>query len=162
MKLYHLKQTQFLPITIAEAWNFFSSPSNLAKITPSHLRFRILHISGGDKMYAGKIICYKINVLPGVRMRWVTEITHVHEPHLFIDDQRSGPYALWQHQHHFKEVSGGVEMTDELNYSIPFGWIGRLVHLLFVGPEVNTIFEHRYKVLAQYFENNKIETVVSL
>jgi ligand-binding SRPBCC domain-containing protein len=162
MKLYHLKRTQFLPITMSEAWSFFSSPHNLARITPSLLRFQILYISGGDKMYSGQIIHYKINALPGVRMNWVTEITHVNEPFYFIDEQRSGPYALWHHQHRFKEASGGVEMIDELNYSIPLGWIGRLAHLVFVGRAVSAIFEHRYKVLAQYFESNKVKTVVPL
>ncbi len=152
MKIYHLKRTQVLPISLAEAWEFFSTPKNLSKITPAEMGFQILYISGGEKAYAGQIIRYKVSILPGIKVHWVTEITQVKEPLHFIDEQRFGPYALWHHQHHFKEVIGGVEMTDELNYAIPFGFLGRMVHWLFVGREVNRIFEYRYRVLEQYFK----------
>jgi ligand-binding SRPBCC domain-containing protein len=155
MKIYHLKRTQFLPITLSAAWEFFSTPKNLAKITPEHMGFQILYISGGDKAYAGQIIQYKVSVLPRIKVNWVTEITHVEEPNHFIDEQRFGPYALWHHQHHFKEVKGGIEMTDEVNYAIPFGYLGRLAHWIFVGHEVNRIFDHRFTVLKKYFSNDR-------
>ena len=155
MKIYRLKRTQYLPITLSEAWEFFSTPKNLAKITPAHMGFQILYISGGDKAYAGQIIQYKVSILPGIKVNWVTEITHVKEPYHFIDEQRFGPYVLWHHQHHFKEVAGGVEMTDEVNYAIPLGTLGQLAHWIFVGCEVNRIFDHRFQVLEKYFTKNK-------
>lgn len=153
MKVYTLKRTQRLPLTLAEAWSFFSSPKNLAKITPSHMGFQILYLSGQEKMYAGQIIQYKINILPFWTTRWVTEITHVHEPYYFVDEQRFGPYAMWHHQHHFKEVDGGVEMTDEINYAIPFGIIGELANRLFVARQVSAIFDHRFTVLDGTFNS---------
>ena len=152
MKIYHLARTQVLPITLAEAWDFFSTPKNLSKITPGHMGFKIVYISGGDKTYAGQIIRYKVNILPGITVNWMTEITHVQEPVYFVDDQRFGPHALWHHQHRFREVPGGVEMTDEVNYAIPLGILGRLANWLFVGREVNRIFDHRFQVLEDYFK----------
>ncbi len=152
MKIYNLHRKQFLPISLPEAWDFFSSPRNLAKITPDHMGFKIQYISGGDKTYAGQIIRYKIQILPGISSGWTTEITHVQEPHYFVDEQRFGPYALWHHQHHFKEVPGGVEMTDEVNYAIPLGVLGRLAHWIFVGREVNRIFDYRFKKLEEFFK----------
>lgn len=152
MKIFNLTRKQFLPINLSEAWNFFSTPHNLAKITPAHMGFKILYISGGEKTYAGQIIRYHVNVLPGIKVHWVTEITQVQELNYFIDEQRFGPYALWHHQHHFKEVPGGVEMTDEVNYAIPLGWLGQLAHVLFVGREVNRIFDHRYQTLELFFK----------
>jgi ligand-binding SRPBCC domain-containing protein len=151
MRIYHLKRTQVLPITLAEAWDFFSSPKNLAKITPSHMKFKILYISGGQRMYAGQLIRYKINVLPNIPVGWTTEITQVNEPYHFVDTQVSGPYSLWHHQHFFREVPGGVEMIDEVNYAIPFGPIGWLANALFVEREVNRIFDYRFEVLEKLF-----------
>lgn len=159
MKIYNLKRTQFLPISIQEAWEFFSSPSNLSKITPAHMGFQILYMSGGQKMYPGQLIQYVVQGLPGIPMQWTTEITHVHEPYYFVDEQRFGPYSLWHHQHHFKQVQGGMEMTDEVNYAIPLGILGRFAHWLLVGREVNRIFDHRFMVLEKYF-NKKTETVL--
>lgn len=157
MKIYHLKRKQFLPITLEEAWRFFSTPRNLASITPAYMNFNILYVSLEDKgVYPGQIIRYKVNILPGINVNWVTEITHVHKPYYFIDEQRFGPYALWHHQHHFEEVQGGIEMTDEVHYAIPFGFIGRLANWLFVDKKVNAIFDYRYAVLEKLFTKNEL------
>jgi ligand-binding SRPBCC domain-containing protein len=159
MKVYHLHQKQFLPLTLEEAWTFFSSPLNLVKITPPNMDFKILHTSGsGPEMYAGQIISYKIKFLPLVYFRWVTEITHVQPNQYFIDDQVFGPYALWHHQHHFKKVNGGVEMTDEITYAIPFGFIGRLANFLFVENQLENIFKFRRTTLDKVFVGNEPAT----
>jgi ligand-binding SRPBCC domain-containing protein len=151
MKIYQIKRTQVLPITLGHAWDFFSSPRNLARITPGHMRFQILGFSGSEKMYAGQIIRYKIFILPFVPLRWTTEITHVDSPHFFVDVQRFGPFAMWHHQHSFREVQGGVEMTDEVNYAIPFGVLGRFTHWIFVRSQVNSIFDYRFRILQTLF-----------
>ena len=119
--------------------------------------FEIQYMSGENKTYAGQIISYKIKILGGIKVNWVTEITHVKDLYYFVDEQRFGPYALWHHQHHFKEIEGGVEMVDEVNYAIPFGLIGRLANWLFVGRQVSAIFDHRYKVLESYFAKEKVK-----
>jgi ligand-binding SRPBCC domain-containing protein len=151
MKLNHIKRNQFLPITLNEAWDFFSSPKNLIKITPANMIFNIDHFSGDQKMYPGQIICYTIKVLPGYTTNWVTEITHVSEPFYFIDEQRFGPYALWNHQHFFKPVEHGTEMTDEISYAIPYGVIGSLANKLFVARRINAIFDYRFQALEKIF-----------
>jgi ligand-binding SRPBCC domain-containing protein len=154
MKVYTLHRKQVLPISLNEAWGFFSSPKNLGKITPSKMNFRILHISGGDKAYPGQIIRYKVKALPLISVTWVTEITHVDEPNYFVDDQRVGPFAMWHHQHSFKEVENGVEMTDEVTYAIPLGPLGTLAHWMFVKRDLNAIFNHRYEILERYFQKS--------
>jgi len=151
MKIYTLSKTQRLPISIQEAWAFFSNPRNLAVITPPHMKFDIQYMSGGNEMYEGQIIRYKIQVLPGITSGWVTEIKNVRAPFSFIDEQRFGPYALWHHQHRFKEIDGGIEMTDEVNYAIPLGLLGRFAHWLFVERELKRIFEYRIKKLEELF-----------
>jgi ligand-binding SRPBCC domain-containing protein len=93
MKIYHLRRIQSLPITINEAWDFFSSPLNLEKLTPKNIGFSILYNSGAEKMYAGQIIHYTIQFIPFIKSRWTTEITHVSNHNYFIDEQRFGPYA---------------------------------------------------------------------
>ena len=152
MKIYNLKQKQFLPIDIQTAWDFFSSPENLVKITPAEMRFHIVYQSGElHKTYGGKIIRYQLGIFPGLKTNWTTEITHVQEPHYFVDEQRFGPYALWHHRHFFKEVAGGIEMSDEVNYAIPFGFLGRLANGLFVARQLNRIFSYRFNLLKKLF-----------
>lgn len=154
MKIYNLKRKQLIPVSRQEAWKFFSAPENLSKITPSEMGFCIQYISGGNKTYAGQIIAYRIKILPGLSVNWVTEISHVIDQHYFVDEQRMGPYAFWHHQHHFNEIEGGTEITDEVNYAIPLGVLGRLVHWLFVGRKVKAIFNYRFAAVESYFGKN--------
>lgn len=150
MKIYRLHKKQNLPISIDEAWDFLSSPSNLKTITPEYMGFHIL--SGADRpMFAGQIIQYIVTPVLGIKTKWVTEITHVTDKHYFVDEQRFGPYALWHHKHFIKEIDGGVEMEDIIDYKVPFGLLGQLVHPLIVKPKLEEIFNFRTKKLEALF-----------
>lgn len=152
MKFYHLKRTQTFPVSLNEAWSFFSTPENLAAITPDHMKLKILSTPEEKKIYAGQKIRYSIRVLSFWKVRWVTEITFVNEPDFFVDEQRAGPYAAWTHQHHFREIPEGVEMTDNVRYAVPLGLIGRLANHLFVERALNAIFDFRFTTLENYFK----------
>ncbi len=152
MKTYPLKYETFLPTTLDNAWDFFSSPLNLEKITPPDLDFVVTSdYKEGAKVYPGMIITYKVSPLLGIKMNWMTEITHVKAKEYFVDEQRFGPYALWHHQHHFKEVDGGVQMTDLVHYAIPYGFIGRLANSLIVKNKLKKVFAYRKEVIAHLF-----------
>lgn len=150
MSFYSLKTEQKLPISLQEAWDFFSSPKNLSKITPKHMGFIITN-QPSETMFEGQIITYKFSPLLGVKISWMTEITTVKENEYFIDEQRFGPYSLWHHRHHFYEIDGGIKMIDEVNYKLPFGFIGSIAHHLFVRKKLKSIFEYREKVLIEMF-----------
>ena len=56
MNFYSIKSTQHLPISLEEAWDFFSSPNNLAKITPPDMGFIITSDKkDGEKMWTSHI-----------------------------------------------------------------------------------------------------------
>ncbi|MEO9482970.1 MAG: SRPBCC family protein [Ekhidna sp.] len=148
--IYTLTVMQQLPIGLSEAWDFFSSPENLAKITPEHMGFRITS-EASAKMCAGQIITYKLSPVPGVKTNWVTEITHVDDGKFFVDEQRFGPYSMWHHEHHFVENEKGVLMTDKVSYKIPFGFLGHLAQFMFVEKQLKGIFEYRVEALKRMF-----------
>lgn len=150
MKLYRLRTVQNLPISVDQAWDFLSDPKNLKTITPDYMGFNIL--SGADrKMYAGQIIQYIVTPIAGIPTKWVTEITHVKDKEFFVDEQRFGPYSLWHHKHFIKAIPGGVEMEDIVDYKLPFGVLGQLVHPILVKPKLKEIFDYRYNKLIDLF-----------
>lgn len=150
MKIYKLHQKQNLPITKQEAWDFLSDPKNLKVITPDYMGFYIL--SGADRpMFAGQIIQYIVTPVLGIKTKWVTEITHVIDGEYFVDEQRFGPYSLWHHKHFIKEIDGGVEMEDIIDYKVPMGILGQLVHPILVKPKLKEIFDYRTKKLEELF-----------
>ena len=150
MKIYQKKTTQRLPISVSEAWDFLSNPGNLKTITPEYMGFKILD-GHEPKMYAGQIIKYIVTPVLGIPTTWVTEITHVEDQHYFVDEQRYGPYALWHHKHFIKKIDGGVEMEDIIDYKVPMGWLGQLVHPFIVKPKLEEVFAHRQKKLTELF-----------
>ncbi|MBD0831668.1 SRPBCC family protein [Aestuariibaculum sediminum] len=150
MKIYTLHKTQKLPISVDEAWHFFSDPKNLKIITPDYMGFDI--ISGADRpMFSGQIIQYIVTPVLGIKTKWVTEITHVIDKHYFVDEQRFGPYSLWHHKHFIKPIEGGIEMEDIIDYKLPLGILGQLFHPILVKPKLEEIFDYRTKKLETLF-----------
>jgi len=147
MTIHHLYRRQFLPITLAEAWPFFSTPRNLEAITPEFLHFRITSAAPED-IYSGLIITYKIAAVAGIPMTWVTEIKHVEPLRRFVDEQRIGPFRLWFHEHRFEAVDGGIMMEDIVHYVMPWGWLGEMVHAAFIRQRLKAIFDYRQAYLA--------------
>lgn len=152
MKTYQRKWQTEIPISLDEAWDFFSSPLNFAKIIPPSVNVVVTSdYTTETKTYAGLLISYKVSPFLGIKLNWLTEITHVKEKEYFVDEQRFGPYALWHHQHHFKEISGGIQMTDILTYAIPYGVFGRLSNKMFVQKQLKEIFDYRDAAVKKLF-----------
>lgn len=151
MSVYTLQQTQKVPASLNVVWDFISSPHNLKLITPPYMGFDVTTENLPEKMYPGMIISYKVKPLLSVPLTWVTEITHVRDREFFVDEQRVGPYKLWHHQHHLKEIEGGVLMTDIVNYQPPFGIIGDISNKLIIKNKLNDIFSYRKKKVEEMF-----------
>lgn len=150
MKIYTLHKKQLLPISVDTAWEFLSNPKNLKVITPAYMSFDI--ISGAEKpMFAGQVIQYLVTPLLGIKTKWVSEITQVKDKQYFVDVQLYGPYALWHHKHFINEIEGGVELEDLIDYKVPLGFLGRLVHPFLVKPKLEEIFNYRHKKLIELF-----------
>jgi len=152
MKLYTLESNQFINKPIEEVFQFFSKPENLSVITPAKLGFKILS-PNPIKMEVGRLIDYNIYLM-GIPIHWRTLITDYEPPNMFVDQQIKGPYTMWHHTHTFHKVKGGVEIKDRVVYSIPFGFLGRLLNYLWIKRDLNNIFLHRKKVIDKLFENN--------
>ncbi len=152
-KVYSFKTVQKIPIGLDKAWDFFSDPGNLQEITPGNLGFKIISKHHGDKMYAGQVIEYQVSPVLGIPLYWMTEITHVEDRKYFVDEQRYGPYSMWHHQHHFKVIEGGVEMTDIVHYKLPLWFFGDMANSLFVKKQLQRIFDHRFKKVGEMFGN---------
>ena len=150
-KVYSFKTVQKIPISLDKAWEYFSNPANLANITPDNMGFKTISKYHGDTMYAGQVIEYKVSPVLGIPLYWMTEITHVDDKKYFVDEQRYGPYSMWHHQHHFKVVEGGVEMTDIVHYKLPMWFLGDIANALFVKKQLKGIFDYRSKKVEELF-----------
>jgi ligand-binding SRPBCC domain-containing protein len=151
MSVHQLKTVQRIPVSLDEAWDFFSHPKNLAIMTPEHLNLKFTNELFGDEMYPGQVMTYNVKPVLGIPLFWMTEITHVRPKQFFVDEQRVGPYALWHHQHHFRSIEGGVEMTDLIHYKVPGWFVGDIADKLFISRQLEGIFNFRYKKVEELF-----------
>ncbi|HKJ80301.1 MAG TPA: SRPBCC family protein [Prolixibacteraceae bacterium] len=151
MGFYQLHITQRIPATINEVWDFISRPENLKKITPSYMGFDITSGNENEKMHEGMIISYKVAPFLGLKMTWVTEITHIKEKEYFVDEQRVGPYSMWHHKHKIEEIEGGVLMTDIVSYKPPFGILGSIANSIIIRKQLKEIFDFREKAVEELF-----------
>ena len=151
MSVHKFQRTQFIPVTLDEAWDFFSHPKNLAVMTPEYLNLKFTNELYGSEMYPGQVMTYNVRPVLGIPMFWMTEITHVVPKKFFVDEQRFGPYALWHHKHELIAIDGGVLMNDTIHYKVPFGILGRIANYLFIRKQLEGIFSFREQKLEALF-----------
>lgn len=151
MAIFQFREQLKLDTSLEDLWDFISSPVNLREITPDHMGFHIRTSPLPDKIYPGLMISYLVRPFMGIPMNWLTEITHVHEPFYFVDEQRSGPYAIWHHEHRLVPRDKGVLMSDLVTYRMPAGPIGRIAHRIFVKKQLDDIFRYREHALVKRF-----------
>lgn len=134
-----------------EAWDFFSSPANLARITPKGMGFVMHPPLPTGSLYAGQLITYTIRPILRVPLTWATLIEEVDKPRSFVDKQLKGPYAFWRHRHTFHSIPEGTMMGDHVEYALPWGLLGEWAHRAFVRSQLKGIFDHRQHVLERIF-----------
>lgn len=148
MKTYLLTRDQHLPVDLATAFGFFADAANLERITPTWLRFAVLTPLPAQ-LEEGALIDYRLQ-LRGIPIRWRSEITAWEPPYRFVDEQRSGPYLLWVHEHRLEPAGSGTVVRDRVVYAVPGG---ELVNRLLVRPELERIFDYRARVLREWAQS---------
>lgn len=144
-----LRRHQVVPGTLEDVFAFFESPWNLEAITPPWLGFEIVDATDRT-MRVGTEITYRLK-WQGIPMRWRTRIAECDPPRMFVDEMTAGPYRRWVHRHSFTSVPGGVEVVDVVEYELPLGWLGRLVHAALVRAQLEAIFDYRRDAVAEVF-----------
>ena len=152
MKTYNLKFEQFIDLPIEDVFNFFSKPENLSLITPPRLKFDILTPTP-LQMKEGQLIEYTIRIF-GKKIRWTTLITEYTPNKMFIDQQLSGPYSMWHHTHNFKKLNDNETLIEDIVvYSVPYSFIGGLIHSLYIKRDLEKIFSYRSKKIKEIFNS---------
>jgi ligand-binding SRPBCC domain-containing protein len=151
MKIYHMVRSQQLPIAQDVAWAFFSNPANLLELTPPWANMVDESPERAKTIFPGLIHILRVKLLGWLSCRWVSEITYVDAPHLFVDEQKMGPFKFWHHRHFIRPVDNGVEVQDSVYYALPVGIFGMAAHRFFVQKQLNALFDYRARMLQEFF-----------
>jgi len=104
-----------------------------------------------DNIYNGQHIHYKVSPLFGISMKWTSLISDVVKQKCFTDIQVNGPYKYWHHKHIFEKINGGIKVIDKINYALPFGCIGSILHPILVKNRLDQIFGYRNSKIKEIF-----------
>ncbi len=148
-KRFRLERVQRIPAPRDRVFGFFSRAENLELLTPDFLKFRIV-TPLPIEMRSGALIEYRISLGP-IPMKWLTKIEEWAPEVRFVDTQLSGPYRYWHHLHEFRDVEGGTEMRDRVDYELPFGPLGLAAHALAVSRTLKQIFDYRVAAVERAF-----------
>ncbi|WP_024299820.1 SRPBCC family protein [Methylomicrobium lacus] len=154
MQIHQLYRRQELNMTVQEAWDFFSSPHHLNDITPAFFHVEITS-NVPEKIYAGLLISYRMKVVFGIPMAWLSEVSQCDEPKRFVYQQRIGPFKFWSHEVCLSETQSGIQLEDIMFYAMPFGWLGELLNRWLIADRLARIFDTRRDVLQAKWKSAK-------
>jgi len=108
-------------------------------------------VTSGE-MRAGETVTWKARHF-GLVWRMTSRIAEYEAPRRFVDEQVSGPFARWWHEHRFEADAGGTRMLDTVEFSAPLGPIGRAVDRLVLERYMTRLLERRNAWLAEELED---------
>lgn len=148
MSAHRLDRVQVVPRPLEEVFAFFADASNLETLTPDFVGFTIERLP--ERMAAGAILQYRLRLF-GVPVRWRSRIDLFEPGRRFRDVQLEGPYRSWVHLHEFERIPEGTRVVDHVDYELPLGPLGDVVHALFVRRTLERIFDFRRGRLEEIF-----------
>jgi uncharacterized protein (TIGR01777 family) len=131
-----------LPVSAEEAFSWHERPGALDRLIPPWESVSIL--KRGDGIRDGSVVELAQRLGP-LRLRWIAKHHGYQAGQSFRDKQVSGPFAAWEHLHHFQpDGDGKGVLTDHIEYQVPGGLIGRLLGGVLIQQKVATMFNYRH------------------
>ena len=87
-----------------------------------------------------------------LRLEWDALITEFRWNDFFCDEQRRGPFKYFRHCHRIREERNGTVVSDEVEYELPFGFLGDMANSLMMKRQIQSLFRHRQKMLPMLLE----------
>lgn len=90
----------------------------------------------------------------GIKQRLRVKITHMDKPKYFRDEQISGAFKTYSHEHFFREIEPNkTEKTDLMVIEAPFGFIGKIAEILFLNRYMSKFLRKKNQALKAIIEN---------
>lgn len=141
----------FIQARVEDVFAFHELPDAIERLTPAAQDIRVIEKSGGIR--AGSFAKFSLPVLGPWRIIWHAVHTAYERDHLFVDEQQSGPFAYWRHEHRFRSQGSGSILEDAIEFRLPGGWIVNFFGEPFVRMQLVKLFKYRHKVTKEACES---------
>ncbi len=139
-----------LPASIDACFAFHERPGALQRLIPP---WESVSIQRSDNsLEPGSEVLLRSRIL-GMNLRWLARHEILNRPHLFVDNQVSGPFASWRHEHRFESLGPNrTKLVDHIDYELPYGKLGAAMGSSFIEQKLNAMFDYRHRVTTQDLE----------
>jgi ligand-binding SRPBCC domain-containing protein len=149
-KTISFKKSVEINCSVERAFDFHRDTNNLKLITPPGISVKIESIELPLKL--GSEIVLNVTQFGLIRNKWHIKLTEFVENKLITDTQIAGPFAVWKHKHIFEDNGESTQMTDEIEFELPFGLLGDIAYNVFVARIIRKQFEYRQRITKQILE----------
>ncbi len=134
---------------IETVFHFHDDTRNLLKITPPNIKVTIEHATAPG---LGQIVELKVRQFGFLTSHMKMQFVEYNPPTLFSDRQLKGPFKSMFQRRILSEKNGETTLTDIFEYELPFGWLGKLAHTLFVRKQIEEMFTYRQEMTKRILE----------
>ena len=145
-----LERTVQISAPIERVFHFHDDTRNLLKITPPDVHVTIETMGSPGLGYE---VTLKVRQFMLFVMHWHVRITAYEPPFLMIDEQVSGPFKTWKQTRKLRQVDGITELTDIVEYDVPFGLIGRIANAMVIKGQIEKMFAYRQATTKKLLES---------
>jgi uncharacterized protein (TIGR01777 family) len=138
--------TTEVPAPAEEAFRWHARPGAFVRLSPPWHRIEVKEARGGIEN--GARLVMRLGS-PPLSIEWVAVHRGFEEGRRFVDEQESGPFASWVHEHRFEDATKGRSVVvDRIDYTIPFGTLGELAADAIVRRRLERLFRFRGAITA--------------
>ncbi len=131
-------------------FRFHERPDAIRLLSPDDGSVDI--VSPAPTLEVGAEAVIELRVLGPIKQRWLARHTVYEPPVRFVDEQVSGPFRRWVHEHRVEATATGAALVDTIDYELPLGPLGRIADALFVRRMLRTMFERRHAITRREVE----------
>ena len=147
------RKSIILPVTADQAFAWHEAPGAFTNLTPPWEKVEVIEQQGG--IAVGAFVRVKINILGPVSVKAKYTHTAYEKGHLFVDEQESGPFKSWRHEHRFRNLANNrCELEDYIEFQAP------LMSAWFVKMRLKKMFEYRHAVTLQAMEEISCAVII--
>ena len=139
-----------LPVSAAEAFLWHNQPGAFKRLLPPWEKIKLL--SHSDKIDDGAQAKLYCTLLGPFGFTWLLEHRGYISGKQFCDVQLKGPFSSYQHSHLFRELGENSELTDQIEYKLPFAKISQLFAPQLIEKRLERTFRYRHRITLQDLE----------
>lgn len=148
--MLQFKYSSVIDASVEVVWKFHERHDVLRLLTPPWQPIQVIRREGGLGVSAITEFRMSLGPLP---LTWLARHTECEEYKFFTDEQLSGPFEFWRHQHLFDSEANKTRLTDAITFAMPGGEVVEFVTSWLVQAQLDAMFRYRHDVTKRECES---------